>query len=224
MRLAVILAILLLAPRPVTAEKIIFLEFLNSDLTFGQVSPNQQGWDGDIFWIGDRPDRRQWSIDDGTYQIYGGSLVHHALHADNDGIVRASTYLYGPGTFEAFFHLHRRDRSISGAFVAPLLSLQLWAEEGDGGSASAHYVLGKGIFDQQLARALGIRQRTTGGDIWSELILTDDGNRSGIAGNHSSPTREAWDGVAWVDIQVPEPPITILVSLALATAAILRRR
>jgi hypothetical protein len=90
--------------------------------------------------------------------------------------------------------------------------LTITAGEGDGQSAFASYVLGLGLLDTNIADALGIGRHILGGEGFSQLILTDHGNRPGIAGDHSTPVRQAWDGVTDVTLEVPEPATFLLLS------------
>jgi hypothetical protein len=113
----------------------------------------------------------------------------------------------------------------AGSFSAPLERLTIDAGEGADGSVSATYVLGPGLFDAALANALGIGRHSLGGTVFSGLILTDGGNRPGVAGTSDTPERQAWDGFADVSIPVPEPATTALLLAGVAAAATrLRKR
>ena len=84
------------------------------------------------------------------------------------------------------------------------------------------YELGPGLFDEAIAEALGIGRHTTGGKAVSQLILTSNGNRHGVAGDHTTPERQAWDGVNDITLNVPEPAALAL--FATAGALSIRRR
>ena len=69
--------------------------------------------------------------------------------------------------------------------------MDLDAGESDGDEmAFPEYVLGRGYFDANLAAALGVSRYSPGGRVTSQLILTDDGNRDGVAGDHTTVSRE----------------------------------
>jgi hypothetical protein len=212
MRIAALLMTLVLIPAPkLFAGPVLSLEFLNSDFTFGTVDPDQAGHDLSSFLVnGSTPGMSFW---DTGYEAQTGALVQQTLTMNGSGDVISSEYLYTGGTFELFFLLEQNGSSILGSFVAPILSLTVTAGEGAGEGAVASYVLGAGLFDQAIAAALGIGRHTSGGAASSLLILTDDGNRPGIAGDHTTPERQAWDGVNDITLDVPEPPTVALLTL-----------
>jgi hypothetical protein len=205
---------------PLLASPVLSLEFLNSDFTFGTVSPDQTGHDLSSFFVdGVRPDFDFWGS---SYQAQGGTLVQQTLNVNGSGDVVGSDYLYDGGTFEIFFDLEKNGATIQGSFVAPIETLTVSAGEHAGDPATASYVLGKGVFDPAIASALGIGLHTRGGESFSQLLLTDDGNRPGVAGDHTTPERQAWDGVNDITLDVPEPATFALV--ALGAGVWMRRR
>jgi MYXO-CTERM domain-containing protein len=221
MRVALVLAAwLLLLPAPAAAGlvKAIELQYLNSDLTFGHAGADQSGWDGELT-------SPYFVPFDGTYQTLSGPLVKQTL-LYNAGTVIGSEYLYQGGTFFADFAFWNDGQLITGAFTAPIVTLTIQAGDDVEGGVLAAYVLGPGEFDNaSLAHALGLkRPHTNGGSIWSELLLTDSGNRPGIGGDHTTPERQAWDGVAWVTLTVPEPSMLMLGLVGLGTVWRHRRR
>ena len=56
----------------------------------------------------------------------------------------------------------------------------------------------------------------------SLLLLTDEGNRPGVAGDHTTPERQAWDGALEVTLEAPEP--TTFMLLAAGSGALWVRR
>lgn len=221
MRIAALLVSLILVPAAhLFAGPVVFLEFLNSDFTFGAVNPDQGGFDLSSFAVdGTAPDLDGWHS---FYQAQAGALDHQSLDVNGSGDVIGSHYFYAGGTFEMTLFLEKDGQTLIGSFVAPIKTLVVSAGEGDGDPAQASYVLGRGLLDKAIAAALGIGRHTTGGEAVSQLILTDDGNRSGVAGDHTTPERQAWDGVTDITLNVPEPATLAL--FGAATALWVRRR
>lgn len=221
MRIAALLAALVFCSASrLLAGPVVLLEFLNSDLTFGSLGPNQSGHDLSSLTVnGGMPGLDYWNTD---YEAQAAALVQQTLVTNGVGDVIGSQYEYSGGTFEMFFSLEQNGSTILGSFSAPILSLTVTAGEAAGEGATASYVLGHGLFDQAIAAALGIGRRTTGGSASSLLLLTDDGNRPGVAGDHSAPERQAWDGVNDIALDVPEPAMLAL--LTIGTAGLTRRR
>jgi hypothetical protein len=235
MRLAILLAaVLSLHPGQAAAAPILSIGYLNSDLTFGFVNPDQFGYD--LYTgacIGDSVLGGFECLDAaGTYQALSGPFVQQTLQKDASDIVVGSEYLYQGGTFRIDFTDICNDTGcVDGSFVAPIISLLVDVAEdpnglNDGASGSAQYQLGPGLFDASIARILGIRRESPGGSVFSQFLLTDEGNRAGVAGNHTTSERQAWDGVASVDIAVavPEPATSLLSALGLGIACVWRRR
>lgn len=223
MRIAALLVSLVLLPAShLFAAPVVFLEFLNSDFTFGTVNPDQAGYDLSSFVVGATPpDLDDW---DAGYELLAGALVQQTLDMNSSGDVIGSHYLYTGGTFELFFFLEKDGVPIAGSFVAPIKTLTVAAGEADGQAALASYVLGPGRFDAAIAEALGIGRHTIGGEASSQLLLTDDGNRSGIAGDHTTPERQAWDGVNDITLTVPEPAMFALLGTGAAALSFRRSR
>jgi len=222
MRIAALLVSLVLFPASqLFAAPVLFLEFLNSDLTFGTGNPDQSGKDLSSFDVaGSVPGMDFWNS---GYLAQAGALDHETLNVNGAGDVIGSEYVYTGGVFELFFVLEQNGTQTSGSWVAPILTLTITAGEGDGQSANASYVLGPGLLDQPIATALGIDRHIQGGSAFSQLLLTDHGNRSGVAGDHSTPERQAWDGVTDITLDVPEPASFLLLTAG-AGALWARRR
>lgn len=108
------------------------------------------------------------------------------------------------------FSLEQDGSTIVGSFAAQILSLTVTAGEAAGQGAKASYVL-------------GIGRHTSGSWASSRLLLTDNGNRPGIAGDHTTPERQAWDGVNDIELEVPEPATLALLTIG-ATALMRRQR
>ena len=228
MRIALSLAALLfLVPTHAAAARV-ELGYLNSDLTFGFINPNHAGYDlyfVCVFPATPGPDFCLDSDASSTFEALGGTFAEQALLKDGSGTVIGSEYLYEGGTFQIDLTLRNDDGELStGSFVAPIITLEMSANEGPEANVLAQYLLGPGLFDASIANALGIRRRTVGGSVIGDLLLTDDGNRPGIGGNYASPERQAWDGATHVEIVVPEPPMPILSVLGLTAAWFWRRR
>jgi hypothetical protein len=215
MRIALLLVVsLLLLPRQVAAGPVVFMEFLNSDLTFGLVNPDQFGYDLSSWSWSD-----EWEGWPTTYQAFGGTFVQQTLQSDAGGTVTNSEYLYENGTLQIDFHLANSitGENRTGTLLAPILTLQIGVDEDAPIDAAvfAFYTLGPGVFDASIADALGIGRRTVGGFIDSGLLLTDFGNRGCCGGDYTTPDRQAWDGFADFHIEVPEPFTPILTALGL---------
>jgi len=211
MRIAALLVTLVVcSASQVLANPIVSLEFLNSDFTFGSQDPDQSGHDlSSLIVNGGSPAADYW----GEYEAQAGPLKQQTLMTNGAGDVIGSQYVYSGGIFELFFALEQNGSTIFGSFAAPILSLTVTAGESAGEGATATYVLGAGLFDQTIAAALGIGRHTSGGSATSLLLLTDNGNRPGIAGDHTTPERQAWDGVNDITLDVPEPATLALVAL-----------
>lgn len=211
MRIAALLVSLVLFPASqLFAGPVVFMEFLNSNLTFGTGNPNQVGYDASSFDVaGSTPG---FDFGGSGYEANAGSLDHQTLNVNGSGDVLGSEYVYTGGTFELFFLLFDGGSPIFGSLIVPIETLTITAGEGDGQSAFASYVLGPGLLDTNIADALGIGRHILGGEGFSQLILTDHGNRPGIAGDHSTPVRQAWDGVNDVTLEVPEPATFLLLT------------
>lgn len=222
MRIAALLAALVFcSASQLLAGPVLSLEFLNSDLTFGSLGPNQSGHDLSSLAVdGGVPGMDYWKT---SYEAQAGVLVQHTLVTNGVGDVISSQYDYAGGTFEMLFSLEQNGSTIAGSFAAPILSLTVTAGEAAGEGAKASYVLGAGLFDQVIANALGIGRHTSGGWASSRLLLTDNGNRPGIAGDHTTPERQAWDGVNDIEIDVPEPATLALLTIG-ATTLMCRQR
>lgn len=213
MRVALSLAVLLLlVPNPAAADQITSWFYLNSNLTFGVVNAVHSGYDLDGLdpWYGY-----------GTFDALSGPFVEQTLVTDGSGTVIWSKYFYEGGTFQADFTLQKDGELRTGSFFASIITLEIDVHEADKGQTGvyAYYVLGPGLFDASIADALGVRRRTVGGNVFSQMLLMED-----TGGDYTSPERQAWDGGTEVGITVPEPPMAILGVLALGAAWCWRRR
>jgi hypothetical protein len=217
MRIAALLVGLVLLPAShLLAAPVVFLEFLNSDFTFGTVNPDQTGYDLSSLVVGSvSHDFYDWGS---AYELRSGALVQQTLDINGSGEVIGSHYFYTGGTFELFFLLETGGSTIAGSFVAPIKTLTVAAGEAEGESARASYVLGPGLFDKAVAEALGIGRHTIGGEASSQLLLTANG------GDHATPERLAWDGVNDITLAVPEPAMLALLGTGAAALSFRRRQ
>ena len=221
MRTAALLAGLILFPAShLCAGPVVFLEFLNSDVTFGTLSPDQVGYDLNSLQVDGNPAEVDSVF--GGYEAIDAVFDHQALITNGSGDVIGSQYFYTGGTLAMTLILKKNGTLYDGAFVATIETLVITAGQGDGDTAFVTYVLGPGLFDDAIAAALGIGRHTTGGQGFSQLFLTDNGNRVGVAGDHTTPVRQAWDGVNDIALDVPEPATLAL--FATAGALSIRRR
>jgi hypothetical protein len=221
MRIAALLVSLILLPAShLYAGPVVLLEFLNSDFTFGTVSPDQAGYDLDLLLLDGTP--ADLDLLGGGFEAVGAVFDHQTLVTNGTGDVIGSEYFYTGGTFSLSMTVDKDGTLFNGSFVAPILTLVVTAGEHDADAAWATYLLGPGLFDKSIADALGIGRRTSGGQGFSQLTLTDNGNRVGVAGDHTVPERQAWDGATHVTLNVPEPAMLAL--LVTAGALSIRRR
>lgn len=220
MRIAALLVSLILWPASyVSAGPVVFMEFLNSDFTFGSISPNQEGYDLGSLYVD--PLGFPVGLGDGSYTASGTAFDSQALGFGNGSVV-GSQYFYTDGVFEIFLSIEKNGQQFTGSFEATIKKLTVTAGETEDDSVMALYELGPGLFDAAIAEALGIGRHTTGGEAVSQLILTSHGNRAGVAGDHTTPQRQAWDGVNDITLDVPEPATLAL--FATAGALSIRRR
>lgn len=220
MRITAFLVSLILFPSAhVCAAPVVFMEFLNSDFTFGTISPDQQGDDLSSLLV----DSLVFpvALGDGRYAATGPVFDSQSLDFSNGNVI-GSHYFYTNGVLEIFLSIEKNGQQLAGSFEAPIKKLTVTAGEKEGDSVTAVYELGPGLFDAAIAAALGIDSHTTGGEAVSRLLLTSRGNRPGVAGNHATPQRQAWDGVNHITLNVPEPAALAL--FATAGALSLRRR
>jgi hypothetical protein len=191
-----LVAILLGVSVRAAAAPLLFVEFLNSDLTFGDVNPQQIGHDLSSLA---GPRALDWDSYGSTWSALGGPLVEHTF-STSGGTIVSSEYTYEGGFFSIDFLLQLGHRQKFGSFVAPITKLVISVQEDEefDASVSVSYLLGAGMFDGAIARALGVRRRTAGGDVFSGLLLT--------GGDANTPERTAQDGFADVNLEVSEAP------------------
>jgi hypothetical protein len=79
------------------------------------------------------------------------------------------------------------------------------------------YELGHGLFDESVARALGIRRRTHGGFVFDPHLIEGDGDPT-------TPERTAAEGAPEFEIDVPEPSLLLMLVAAGAGSLVRRRR
>jgi len=240
MRLALSLAaFFLLVPSDAAADPIpaVEMEFRNSDLTFGFVNPDQTGWDLDGLWLsGEAVEFSSWGPFqlESTFDALSGPLVEQTLVRDTNGTVIASRYFYEGGTFTIGVAGWDGVTGEQSVFVAPIVTLEIHVLDelitapcDLCSTVDVFYEFGPGLFDASVASALGIGRRTSGGEGYGGLGLTDFSNRPGTAGTYTSPERQAQTFGGSMNFtfnpSVPEPPIAILSVLGLS-AAWLRRR
>lgn len=222
MRIAALLVSLILLPASyVAAGPIVFMEFLNSDFTFGTVSPNQQGYDLSSLYVGSLG--FPVGLGDGSYAAAGAGFDGQILGLSNGSVI-GSDYVYTGGVVEILLSIEKNGQQVAGSLAVPIKKLTVSAGEAADSSVTALYELGPGLFDEAIAEALGIGRHTTGGTAVSQLILTSHGNRPGVAGDHTAPERQAWDGVNSITLNVPEPATLALFATAGALSIRRRRR
>jgi hypothetical protein len=212
MRIALPLVVLLFAvPHHAAADPVVFLEFLNSDFTFGQ-SADQEGWDLSAFWA-EGFDDSSWDVWNTGYQAVAGELDHQTPAAGG------TAYVYLGGTFEIFFSMENGGDRRTGSFVAPIESLTVLSGVRGANSVDLFYELGAGLFDASIADTLGISRRTTGGEARAQLLLMDTDDAPGV---RVTPVQQASDGVNDITLEVAEPATLAL--LAVGAAGLFRRR
>jgi hypothetical protein len=222
MRITAFLVSLILFPSAhVCAAPVVFMEFLNSDFTFGTSSPNQEGYDLGSIYV----DSLAFPVGlgDGSYTATGAGFDSQILGLSNGSVI-GSEYVYTGGGFELVLSIEQNGQQVAGSLAVPIKKLTVTAGEAAGDSVTVLYEFGAGLFDAAIAEALGIGRHTTGGTAVSQLILTSHGNRPGVAGNHATPERQAWDGVTDITLNVPEPATLALLATAGALSIGRRRR
>ena len=224
MRIAPFLVVLLLAaPAYATAGEVVFMEFLNSNLTFGPTNAEQYGWDLSAFAV-DGFDDSGWDVWNTGYQAVTGPLDRQTPIVDMAGHVVGDEYVYRGGSFEIFYVLENASDRFTGSFAAPIERLTVWAGEREDDPVTLLYVLGAGLFDEVIAGALGISRHTTGGEAYAQLLLTDDVPRLLVTGADPTAQRHAWDGVNDIALDVPEPAALALLGASGAAWWVRRRR
>jgi PEP-CTERM motif-containing protein len=218
--LSCFLALILWFPSHAAASGILELFFFNSDVTFGLSEVDQDGFDLEASFD------PFFELGASTFTLHTGQFVSLTGPFGVPPPLPPPwwEYQYTGGTFDVDIF---DDNGFQGSFVAPVLTLALQAtnrqpgsvpcDDFDGcGSALLFATLGPGAFDAALAQAFGLPLFTTGGTVFSDLLLTDVGNRGCCAGDNTSPERQAWDGATWVELQVPEPSLLVLGGLGLS--------
>ena len=160
---------------------------------------------------------------DGSYAATGAGFDSQITGLSSGNVI-GSDYFYTGGVFELFLSIDKNGQTVYGTLAAPIKKLTVTAGEADGDGVTALYELGPGLFDPALAKALGIGRHVTGGTVVSQLLLTSDGNRAGVGGDHTTPERQAWDGVADITLDVPDPAALALFATAGALSIRRRRR
>ena len=118
MRIAALLVSLILLPASyVCAGPIVFLEFLNSDFTFGTASPNQEGYDLSSLYV----DSLGFAVGlhDGSYAATGAGFDGQALALSNGSVI-GSDYVYTGGVFEIFLSIQKNGQRVDGSLAVPI--------------------------------------------------------------------------------------------------------
>jgi hypothetical protein len=202
----------------------LFVEFLNSNLTFGGPEVFHRGHDVSSLQIHGADYFADFT--DSVFTADGGLLVDTTTIFDGGGDPIRTDYRYEGGAFTIEF---RRPSDLpAGSFTAPIVSLLIRAFEpldpsefdGFGSSVDASYTLAPGAFDAAFADLLGVPRLTGASALgYASMRL--------LVGDHASPALEADDGVMTLEVTpatVSEPAINLLVGLGLTGATLLRRR
>jgi hypothetical protein len=226
MRIAItFLALFFLCARSSAADTMLFFTSESSRIDFGESTAELQGLphfaldvvrDGVSVTI-------DWSVEDAIFDALSGPLSHQALYTDGTGAVVASSYFYDPGVFEMDFFLTNDStgETRSGRFVAPILGMEVFAEEASNGccaGVAVFFQLGAGLFDASIADALGVGRRSRGGWVEDPFLLIFDRQ------DHTTPLRHAGEGSSLVAIDVPEPAALLVLAVGIGAAAARRRR
>jgi hypothetical protein len=162
-----------------------------------------------------------WEVTPDAFQVFGG-FVGLALETDGNGQVVRSTYYYRGLPFEMSFLAtnFNTGETRQGQFKAPIVGLiEVVVEERPGPEddfVQISFELGRGVFDEPLARALKIHPHTAGGRVFDPYLVFGDGGPD-------SPERRAWEGASDLTIDVAEPASLSLVGVA-AVGVIRRAR
>jgi hypothetical protein len=201
----------------------LFVEFLNSNLTFGGPDVFHRGHDVSSLQIHGADYFADFT--ESVFTADGGLLVDITPIFDGGGDLIRTDYRYEGGAFTIDF---RRPGDVpAGSFTAPSVSLLIRAFEpldpsesdGFGSSVDASYALAPGAFDGAFADLLGV-PRLTGASALGHASMRL------LVGDHASPELEADDGVMTLEVTsapVSEPAINLLVGLGLTAAALFRR-
>jgi hypothetical protein len=170
----------------------------------GTVPPLDDWWFVRIFWGNTSP-----------------ALQQLTFETDSSGAVVQSHYAYAGGTFELEFRLQNdlTGQDIIGSAVLPILSMDVFSDEGDDGfgRVKMYATLGTGTLDASVANVLGIGQNIVGGTLADPFL----GRRGPSDTDYTAAYREASEGGPTLRVQIPEPPLWMLG--ALGVAAVRRR-
>jgi hypothetical protein len=210
MRTAAVLALsLLIVPRSAFADAFVFTTSDESRIAYGDGGALHEGlfffYDLEL-WRGGVAQPLDWQNNATHFDANSGPLLSKTFETNSSGEVVKTTYQYDGGAFQMWFDLFNSatQETASGSFVAPILGpMILTVYESSEDSVQASYQLGHGIFDADVADALGIPRTTIGGFVDDPYLIFG-------TGDPTSPHRTAWEGAPDVTIDVPEPTSLVL--------------
>lgn len=173
----------------------------------------------DTFTVSD-----QLREDDGVTEIGTADLVSGPLlNIQVDDVNGSTTYSYGVGTLALTLTVEGVDGTFSGSTLPFSFVVCEGCDSLFGGGLSNDFeiMLGEGLFDAAVAKALGVNRHTSGGFI--------DFGLEAIDGDPDSESRRGLDHRGFANLQIdaveaPEPGTLVLGLIAAAGLAARRRR
>ena len=211
MRILAALCLLFVSlPRPSAASAVLLTSSDESRIAFGDWGVEHDGlpfFDFLALFVNGVDRANDWEVGPTTFVGTGGALLSKSSSGD------LTTYVYDGGTFEMHFDLFNPTTSeqVEGLFTAPIigpLTVKVHeSDEEDADSVEAFYRIGPGLFETNVARALGIGLHTRGGSVDDPYLIFG-------TGDPTTPERAAWEGAPNVTIDVPEPGSIALLEVA----------
>ena len=184
--------------------------WLNSSLTFGGATYQDDGYDITALFVYDEEIIDSCCTEHVFFSAGGGSLVSVTTVGDE------TSWRYEGGTFSV-----RDENSVDPFFTAPVdsLDIKLFGTIEPDADILVTYQLGAGLFEAAFAALHGIPTKTGPGQMLERLLL--------LEGDAQSEELMAHDGGGNLEVEaptdVPEPALSVLVGFGVAAAVRARR-